>query len=93
MHPVPPESRRRPAAGYVAACFLRVAEEAFIRSDTASFSLAVIGRRFLVGVASDAVSATGVAPSRRRLRGGAPSRGLRRGRGLKERSCRRRSTP
>ena len=56
-----PESRRRPAAGYFAAFFLRAAQEAFIRSDTASFSLAVIGRRFLVGVASDAVSATGVA--------------------------------
>ena len=56
-----PERRRRPAAGYFAAFFLRAAQEAFIRSDTASFSLAVIGRRFLVGVASDAVSATGVA--------------------------------
>ena len=56
-----PESRRRRAAGYVAAFFLRAAQEAFIRSDTASFSLAVIGRRFLAGVASDAVSATGVA--------------------------------
>ena len=55
------ESRRQPAAGYFAAFFLRAAQEAFIRSDTASFSLAVIGRRFLVGVASDAVSATGVA--------------------------------
>ena len=32
-----------------------------IRSDTAFVSLAVIGRRFVVGVASDAVSATGVA--------------------------------
>ena len=49
------------AAGYFAAFFLRAAQEAFIRSDTASFSLAVIGRRFLAGVASDAVSATGVA--------------------------------
>ena len=56
-----PESRWRRAAGYVAAFFLRAAQEAFIRSDTASFSLAVIGRRFLAGVASDAVSATGVA--------------------------------
>ena len=56
-----PESRRRRAAGYFAAFFLRAAQEAFIRSDTASFSLAVIGRRFLAGVASDAVSATGVA--------------------------------
>ena len=56
-----PESRRRRAAGYFAAFFLRAAQEAFIRSDTASFSLAVIGRRFLTGVASDAVSATGVA--------------------------------
>ena len=55
------ESRSQPAAGYFAAFFLRAAQEAFIRSDTASFSLAVIGRRFLVGVASDAVSATGVA--------------------------------
>ena len=55
------ESRSQPAAGYFAALFLRAAQEAFIRSDTASFSLAVIGRRFLVGVASDAVSATGVA--------------------------------
>ena len=41
-----PESRRRRAAGYFAAFFLRAAQEAFIRSDTASFSLAVIGRRF-----------------------------------------------
>ena len=49
------------AAGYVAAFFLRAAQEAFIRADTASFSLAVIGRRFLAGVASDAVSAAGVA--------------------------------
>ena len=56
-----PESRRRRAAGYFAAFFLRAAQEAFIRSDTASFSLAVIGRRFLAGVAADAVSATGVA--------------------------------
>ena len=56
-----PESRWRRAAGYVAAFFLRAAQEAFIRSDAASFSLAVIGRRFLAGVASDAVSATGVA--------------------------------
>ena len=56
-----PESRWRRAAGYFAAFFLRAAQEAFIRSDTASFSLAVIGRRFLVGVASDAVSAAGVA--------------------------------
>ena len=52
---------RRAAAGYCAAFFLRAAQEAFIRSDTASFSSAVIGRRFLAGVASDAVSATGVA--------------------------------
>ena len=56
-----PERRRRRAAGYFAAFFLRAAQEAFIRSDTASCSLAVIGRRFLAGVASDAVSATGVA--------------------------------
>ena len=54
-------ARRGQAAGYFAAFFLRSAQEAFIRSDTASFSLAVIGRRFLVGLASDAVSGTGVA--------------------------------
>ena len=52
---------RRAASGGQRAFFLRAAQEAFIRSDTASFSLAVIGRRFLAGVASDAVSATGVA--------------------------------
>ena len=54
-------ARRDQAAGYFAAFFLRSAQEAFIRSDTASFSLAVIGRRFLVGLASDVVSGTGVA--------------------------------
>ena len=48
-------------AGYFAAFFLRSAQEAVIRSETAFFSSAVIGRRFLVGLASDAVSATGVA--------------------------------
>ena len=48
-------------AGYFAAFFLRSAQEAFIRSDTAFFSSAVIGRRFLVGLASGGVSATGVA--------------------------------
>ena len=48
-------------AGYFAAVFLRSAQEAVIRSETAFFSSAVIGRRFLVGLASDAVSATGVA--------------------------------
>ena len=48
-------------AGYFAAFFLRSAQEAVIRSETAIFSSAVIGRRFLVGLASDAVSATGVA--------------------------------
>ena len=49
------------SAGYFAAFFLRSAQEAVIRSETAFFSSAVIGRRFLVGLASDAVSATGVA--------------------------------
>ena len=48
-------------AGYFAAFFLRSAQEAVIRSEAAFFSSAVIGRRFLVGLASDAVSATGVA--------------------------------
>ena len=48
-------------AGYFAAFFLRSAQEAVIRTETAFFSSAVIGRRFLVGLASDAVSATGVA--------------------------------
>ena len=52
---------RSPATGYCAAVFLRSAQWAFIRSETAFFSLAVIGRRFLVGVASDAVSAAVVA--------------------------------
>ena len=52
-------ARRGQVAGYFGAFFLRSAQEAFIRSDTASFSVAVIGRRFLVGLASDAVSATG----------------------------------
>ena len=47
-------------AGYFAAFFLRSAQEAVIRSETAFFSSAVIGRRFLVGLASDA-AATGVA--------------------------------
>ena len=65
-------------AGYFAAFFLRSAQEAVIRSETAFFSSAVIGRRFLVGLASDAVSATGGGRSRRPPRGGAPSRGLRR---------------
>ena len=51
----------RPRPGYFAAFFLRSAQEAVIRSETAFFSSAVIGRRFLVGLASDAVSATGVA--------------------------------
>ena len=48
-------------AGYFAAFFLRSAQEAVIRSETAFVSSAVIGRRFLVGLASDAVFATGVA--------------------------------
>ena len=61
QHNPGPRGTRISPAGYLAAFFLRAAQEAFIRSDTASFSLAVIGRRFLVGVASDAVSATGVA--------------------------------
>ena len=39
----------------------RSAQLAVIRSETACVSLAGIARRFLVGVASDAVSATGVA--------------------------------
>ena len=41
-------------------------------SAAAFFSLAVIGRRFLVGLASDAVSRTGVGHSRRPPRRGAP---------------------
>ena len=68
-------------AGYFAAFFLRSAQEAVIRSETAFFSSAVIGRRFLVGLASDAVSATGVAEPR-----ASPER---RSRAF----CRRRSTP
>ena len=84
-NPGPRENRISPA-GYLAAFFLRAAQEAFIRSDTASFSLAVIGRRFLVGVASDAVSATGVAAAAVRREEERRVCGLRRGGGAEDHS-------
>ena len=48
-------------AGLLRGFLSALGQEAVIRSETAFFSSAVIGRRFLVGLASDAVSATGVA--------------------------------
>ena len=83
QHNPGPRGTRISPAGYFAAFFLRAAQEAFIRSDTASFSLAVIGRLpRRCGVGRGLRYRGG--DSRRPLRGGAPSRGLRRGRGPKD---------
>ena len=80
-------------AGYFAAFFLRSAQEAVIRSETAFFSSAVIGRRFLVGLASGAVSATGVAAAAGRREEERRAVGFAGAERRTRASCRRRSTP